>query len=258
MSSIIYLQNVYNKVSLKTINYGENTLENQLIPQGDYDYSMENEAVSPNEEISKNYILQYKNNYAPEVLMDGLMNHGISKSETKTYLEKYGSSNFSEIKHNKKGLKDFFKLRTLLDDNTIIVLIGLSKKQLSNLPDGILGIPRTESVEELVMWYSASDIFINPTYQDNFPTTNIESLACGTPVITYNTGGSPEAVDDKKGRVVEKGNAKGLFEAIKKIEALNRETLAKNCRERALNKFNKNDRYQDYINLFEDLINNID
>jgi glycosyltransferase involved in cell wall biosynthesis len=154
----------------------------------------------------------------------------------------------------RKGFKDFFELRKKLDKNSIIVLIGLSKKQLNNLPEGIKGIPRTDSIEELVMWYSAADVFVNPTYQDNFPTTNIEALACGTPVVTYNTGGSPEAVNHKTGMVVEKGSIKGLFESIVQLESLNRETVARDCRERALDKFNKNDRYQDYIMLFENLI----
>jgi glycosyltransferase involved in cell wall biosynthesis len=156
----------------------------------------------------------------------------------------------------RKGFKDFFELRKKLDKNSIIVLIGLSKKQLNNLPEGIMGIPRTDSIEELVTWYSAADVFVNPTYQDNFPTTNIEALACGTPVVTYNTGGSPEAVDDKTGRVVGKGNIEGLFKSIKEMQTLNRETLANDCRERALERFNKNDRYKDYIMLFENLISN--
>jgi glycosyltransferase involved in cell wall biosynthesis len=156
----------------------------------------------------------------------------------------------------RKGFKDFFELRKKLDKNSLIVLIGLSKKQLNNLPDGIMGIPRTDSIEELVMWYSAADVFVNPTYQDNFPTTNIEALACGTPVVTYNTGGSPEAVDYTTGRVVEKGNIEGLVKSIKEMQTLNRETVAYDCRERALERFNKNDRYKDYIMLFENLISN--
>jgi glycosyltransferase involved in cell wall biosynthesis len=155
---------------------------------------------------------------------------------------------------DRKGLADFFELRKKLDINTAIVLIGLSKKQLTNLPIGILGIPRTESIEELVMWYTAADVFVNPTYQDNFPTTNIEALACGTAVITYNTGGSPEAINSKTGIVVEKGDTAGLLDAIKTIGSFDQEVLSNNCRQRAEYKFNKNDRYQDYINLFQNLL----
>jgi glycosyltransferase involved in cell wall biosynthesis len=92
----------------------------------------------------------------------------------------------------RKGLDDFIKLAELLDDNYKIVLVGLNKKQLVQLPQNILGIERTESVGELVEIYSAADVFFNPTYEDNYPTTNLEAIACGTPVVTYNTGGSPE------------------------------------------------------------------
>lgn len=154
----------------------------------------------------------------------------------------------------RKGLKDFIKLRALLNKETVIVLIGVSKKQVKQLPTGIIGILRTESIQELVMWYSAADVFMNPTYQDNFPTTNIESLACGTPVITYNTGGSPEAIDHETGIVVDKGNVKDLANAVDLI--FNKDaTIALKCRERAEKYFDKNDRYNEYLDLFIELAN---
>lgn len=93
----------------------------------------------------------------------------------------------------RKGLDDFIILSNSIPNEYIIVLIGLSKKQLSNLPSNILGIMHTNNVKELAEWYSAAELFINPTYEDNYPTTNLESISCGTPVITYKTGGSPES-----------------------------------------------------------------
>lgn len=153
----------------------------------------------------------------------------------------------------RKGLKDFIYLWRLLDENTTIVLIGVSDKQIKLLPPGIIGIPRTESIQELVMWYSAADVFVNPTYQDNFPTTNIEALACGTPVITYNTGGSPEAIDSETGVVVNKGDVEGLANAIHQI-LLSGNSRSLKCRERAEQNFDKNDRYLEYLDLFVKLI----
>lgn len=97
----------------------------------------------------------------------------------------------------RKGLKDFIDLSMKLNDSCSIVLVGLTKKQISSLPDNVIGLEKTNSVEELVELYSAADVFFNPTYEDNYPTTNLESKACGTPVITYNTGGSPESVDPR-------------------------------------------------------------
>jgi glycosyltransferase involved in cell wall biosynthesis len=163
----------------------------------------------------------------------------------------------ASIWDERKGFKDFIALRESLGKNFVIVLIGLSQKQQSIVPDGILGIPRTESIEELVMWYSAAEIFVNPTYQDNFPTTNLEALACGTPVITYNTGGSPEAIDLQTGAIVPKGNQKALEIAILEWGSRkNRDQTRVKCRERAVQLFNKDDRYTDYLHLYEQMIKN--
>jgi glycosyltransferase involved in cell wall biosynthesis len=163
----------------------------------------------------------------------------------------------ASIWDERKGFKDFIALRESLGKNFVIVLIGLSQKQQSIVPDGILGIPRTESIEELVMWYSAAEIFINPTYQDNFPTTNLEALACGTPVITYNTGGSPEAIDIHTGVIVPKGNQKALEKVIIDwCTQKDRDEAREKCRERAVNLFNKDDRYLDYVHLYEQMIKN--
>lgn len=154
----------------------------------------------------------------------------------------------------RKGLDDFIQLRGLLGEDFHFVLIGLNTSQIKSLPKGILGIQRTENLEELSFWYSAANIFLNPTYQDNFPTTNIEALSCGTPVITYDTGGSPEAVDHLTGEVVRKGNIEGLKTAIEKLLSKDQKKLKSDCRARAERLFNKNDRYKDYLYLYESLI----
>ena len=114
----------------------------------------------------------------------------------------------------RKGLNDFVRLSERLDDDWRIVLVGLSEQQKSGLPDKIVGLTRTENVAELAELYTLADFFVNPTYEDNYPTTNLEALACGTPVITYATGGSPESIDDRCGAVVEQGNIAGLKEVI--------------------------------------------
>lgn len=151
-----------------------------------------------------------------------------------------------------KGLYDFIKLSKLLSDEYKIILVGLNKKQIESLPANIIGIERTESVHELSELYSIADVFVNPTYSDNFPTTNIEALACGTPVITYETGGSPEAIDEKTGILVEQGNINQLKEAIELV-AKDKNKYTENCRERAVNLYNKQDRFNDYIKLFNSL-----
>jgi len=154
----------------------------------------------------------------------------------------------------RKGLDDFHLLRQYLSDDYTIVLVGLSAKQKKALQPNMIGIERTDSVQELAELYSMADVFVNPTYQDNFPTTNIESLACGTPVITYNTGGSPEAIDQDTGFVVEKGNIEGLVDAATKVTKKGKEIYQPLCRARAENCFNKDDRYMDYLRLYEHLV----
>jgi len=90
----------------------------------------------------------------------------------------------------RKGLPDFFELRKILPEDMGIVLVGLTKEQIAELPAGIKGIERTSSRKDLVALYSGAVAVVNPTYEDNFPTVNIEALAAGTPVVTYRTGGS--------------------------------------------------------------------
>lgn len=152
----------------------------------------------------------------------------------------------------RKGLVDFAELRSKLSEDYEITLIGLTPKQISSLPKGINGIQRTQNVEELVQLYSDANVFLNPTYSDNFPTTNIEALACGTPVITYRTGGSPEAVDKKTGIVVEQGDVNGLVEAIYRMK---KEPLSSaDCRKRAEDYFEKDKCFEKYIELYNSLI----
>lgn len=154
----------------------------------------------------------------------------------------------------KKGLNDFIELSKFLDSDFQIVIVGLTKKQIEHLPDNILGIERTESVEALAEIYASSDIFINSTYEDNFPTTNLESLACGTPVITYKTGGSPEAIDESTGIVVEQGNINMLVKAINQIKGNGKKYYSDACVNRAHRFYKKEDRYREYIDLYEELL----
>lgn len=154
----------------------------------------------------------------------------------------------------RKGLPDFFRLRTLLPEDYQITLVGLSKEQIRELPSGITGIERTSDREELVRLYSEADVFVNPTYSDTLPTTNLEALACGTPVVTYNTGGASETVDDKTGIVVEQGDVEGLKRAIESLKTRTKEFYSPFCREKAEKDFDKDRRYEDYISLYEELL----
>lgn len=156
--------------------------------------------------------------------------------------------------HKLKGLEELKNLRDLLSCEYQIVLVGLTDAQIRELPYGITGITRTNNVQELVDLYSAADLFLNPTLEDNFPTTNLEALACGTPVITYNTGGSPEAIDYKTGLVIDYKDIKGFADGI--ISSIqNNSFSSQDCRDRAVRLFDKNKAYKSYIRLYETLLN---
>ncbi len=154
-----------------------------------------------------------------------------------------------------KGLDDFKKLAGMLDNDEVIVLIGkMSEQQRESLPQSIITLERTSDIHELASLYRSATAFVNPTWQDNYPTVNMEATACGTPVITYKTGGSPESVvDGQTGFVVEQGDIKGILSALRKIESSDREEWRERCRALALKEFGKKDRYSDYITLYESL-----
>ena len=120
----------------------------------------------------------------------------------------------------RKGLSSFIELSKKLDDTYRIILVGLTKEQIKDLPSNMIGIERTNSVKELVELYSAAAIFVNPTLEDNYPTTNIEAIACGTPVVTYDTGGSPESAK-MYGTSVAQKDVQALVRAIKNAGTFN-------------------------------------
>ena len=155
----------------------------------------------------------------------------------------------------KKGIDFFLQLADMLDDSFHIVLIGVNKKQQKILhkayPHKITAITRTNNQKELAGWYTAAYAFINPTLEDNFPTTNLEALACGTPVITFDTGGSPESVTNTCGIIVEKGNINALREAVISLDG-NSEITAESCRKQAL-KYNKDTLFKEYLYLYQQI-----
>lgn len=132
----------------------------------------------------------------------------------------------------KKGLDDFKRLAEDLPEEYEIVLVGVSDIVATTLPERIISIACTQNQEELAEIYSASDIFVNPTLEDNFPTVNLEALACGTPVITYQTGGSPESITESTGKVVPYKDYKALKNAV--IEMRNaKASISEVCIEKA-------------------------
>lgn len=149
----------------------------------------------------------------------------------------------------RKGLDVFIELAKRLDERFQIVLVGTDDNVDKQLPDNIISIHRTQNQQELAEIYSAADLFVNPTREDNYPTVNMESLACGTPVVTFNTGGSPEMPDATCGSVVDKDDVDGLYNEILKIHE-EKPYSKEACITRA-QAFDMNERFEEYVRLYE-------
>ncbi|MDT0540975.1 glycosyltransferase [Croceitalea sp. P059] len=160
----------------------------------------------------------------------------------------------ASVWEQRKGLQDFVKLNDLLKDRFKIMLVGLDKKQINSLPANIIGIERTESQEELAQIYSRADVFFNPTYEDNFPTTNLEAMACGTPVITYDTGGSPESITDETGFIITKGDLRLALEKIELLVNKNKIATTSKCRDNISSNYEMNKQFEKYFDLYEKIL----
>ena len=183
--------------------------------------------------------------------------HPISNDTKRNELnlqDKYVLLGVAGVWTNKKGLQDFLDLSLRLQKNQIIILIGLNDKQLEGLPNNIIGIKRTANINELAAYYSMADIFLNLTYADTFPTTNLEALGCGTPIITYDTGGSIESVFENAGKVVEKGDLNGVLDAINELSQRDTEFYKNKCTLLAQKKYHMQTQFDKYRKLYDTLL----
>lgn len=149
----------------------------------------------------------------------------------------------------KKGLDVFIELAERLPDDYKIVLVGTNNEIDRQLPDNIISIHRTKNQNELAEIYSAADLFVNPTREENYPTVNMEAIACGTPVLTFRTGGSPEILDENCGCTVECDDKEALIECIINIKN-NGQFDVTDCIEKAKS-FDANKKFAEYIKLYD-------
>ncbi len=169
-----------------------------------------------------------------------------------TFREKYGLQNkciILGVAYDwgiRKGLDVFAELSKRLDDSFKIVLVGTDDQIDKRLPANILSIHRTQNQKELAEIYTAADIFVNPTREENYPTVNMEAIACGTPVITFRTGGSPESVEHGCGRVVACGDIDELHKEILSVKEENVDAACLNYRAA----FDEKQRFLEYVQLY--------
>lgn len=187
------------------------------------------------------------------------INNGIDLNRFKPtesdFVNKYNLSNkyivlgVANFWNKRKGLDVFIKLAEKLPSNYQIVLIGTNDNIDKLLPNNILSIHRTYNQEELIKIYSCADLFANPTREENLPTVNIEALACGLPVLTFNTGGSPEIIDKTCGSVVDKNDIDAFEREIIRI-CEHKPYKKESCISRS-KLFDMQETYKKYIELFD-------
>lgn len=210
--------------------------------------------VTPSKWLAGLVKQSYLKEYPVEVINNGI-DLDVFKPTQSNFRKRYNLENkfiilgVASTWDRRKGFKYFIGLSEKIKKDEAIVLVGLSERQKKNLPKNIIGITRTNNVNELAEIYSAADVFVNPTLEEVMGLTNVEALACGTPVITFDTGGSVECIDEKTG-VVGKGNVDDLLVSTGKVKAKTKKLFVEDCILRAKQLYQKEDRFMEYINLY--------
>ena len=199
----------------------------------------------------------FKDHYPVKVINNGIDLNVFKPTESDFRLQHHLEDKFLLLGlayywDESKGLDVFIELSKRLPENFKIVLVGTNEETEKLLPENILSIHRTSSREELVKIYSACDLFVNPTRDENFPTVNIESLACGLPVLTFATGGSAEIIDETCGSSVPTSDIDGLEKEILRIYKT-KPYSRQACLKRA-SKYAMEDRFNDYVELYKKVL----
>ena len=214
--------------------------------------------VTPSRWLADTVKQSFLKDYPVEVIYNGI-DLEIFKPTDSDFRKKHGISDKQHIVlgvamgwGERKGLEVFISLAKKLPDTYRIILIGTDDKVDKYLPENIISIHRTQNQQELAQIYSAADVFVNPTKEEVLGLVNIESLACGTPGVTFRSGGSPECYSESSGSVIECNDVKALEKEIIRI-CTEKPYSKEQCIAQA-EKFDKDKRYKEYLELYERII----
>ena len=174
--------------------------------------------ITPSQWLADLLQESYLREYPVEVVYNTI-NTEVFKPSPSNFREEHGLQDkkillgVASIWEERKGLRDFVKLSDMLPAQYKILLVGVTAQQEKALPQNILALPRTNSPRELAEIYTAADLFVNPTYEDNYPTVNLEARACGTRIVCYDTGGCRETLGPGD-TLVKKGDVEALLASI--------------------------------------------
>ncbi len=210
--------------------------------------------VTPSKWLAELVKQSFLNSYPVQVINNGI-DLSVFKPTCDDIKERYGWSSNKIVLGvafdwgKRKGLDVFISLAERLPHDYKIILVGTDDNVDKVLPQNIVSIHRTQNQNELAEIYSVADVFVNPTKEENYPTVNMEAISCGTPIITFKTGGSPEILDNTCGVVVDVDDIDTLEEEIVRICSEKPYT-----KEVCINKskqFDKNEKFKEYIELYE-------
>lgn len=210
--------------------------------------------VTPSKWLAELAKESYLKEYPIEVINNGI-DLDVFKPTPSNFRERYGIPAETHIVLGvwgyRKGLDCFVEMAEKLGEQYQIVLVGTDDEIDKNLPQNIISIHRTQNQKELAEIYSAADVFAMPTREENYPTVNMEAIACGTPVVTFDTGGSPEMLNEKVGRVVPVDDVNKMMSEIRKIcenMRLSSEAFRSKAKEYIME-----DRFLEYIDLYKSM-----
>lgn len=205
------------------------------------------------DQVSKSFLQNYPRTIIPNGIDRTIFHPQSSSLREKYHLEdKKIVLGVANAWNARKGLPDLLTLAGRLGSDYQVVLIGLIEKQLPDIPSEVLGLLRTANQTELAQWYTAADVFVNPTYEDTFPSVDLEAQACGTPVVVYETDGCPETVAPGNGRLIPQGDMQALENAVRDVADSNWRADPKK-----MVRFDKDTVYQDYVELYENVLSTL-
>lgn len=153
-----------------------------------------------------------------------------------------------------KGLSDYGKLRKLLSDEYAIVLVGMSQEWLEKVPEGVIGLPRTKTPQELSEYYSMADCVMSLSKMESFGLTPVEGFACGTPAIVYDTSALPELITPETGFVAKYLDVEDVKDKVEKMRSIGKAFYTSKCREIAVQKYDRKKCYDEYIKIYKSFL----
>lgn len=192
-----------------------------------------------NKNICKSFLGIDKNKF---VILFGAMDALSDKRKGYNYLKKM----FKILNNIKPNWKDKIQ----------IVVFGASdSNDIRKIPYDIKFVGKLSDDYALAALYNAANVLIVPSLQDNLPNTIMESLSCGTPVISFNVGGIPDMIDHKKnGYLAKYKSAKDLANGLQWIISKNNleyENICKDCRNKVIKNYNNKLISNKYIKIYE-------